>query len=106
MTELLCVDRGVPIFGRTLDENVSDKELNNKMLTRISSIMARHGLGPGAFVYVADSATITRRNLEAVGSNRFISRRPATYAACKKAIAKRKAGVADRTATNEVSSPC
>ena len=25
MTELLCVDRGVPIFGRTLDGNSSDK---------------------------------------------------------------------------------
>jgi transposase len=87
MTELLCVDRGVPIFGRTLDGNASDKESNNKMLTRISSIMAKHGLGPGAFVYVADSAMITERNLEAIESNRFISRLPATYAACKKAIA-------------------
>jgi len=87
MTELLCVDRGVPIFGRTLDGNASDKESNNKMLTRISSIMARHGLGPGAFVYVADSAMITERNLAVVESNRFISRLPATYAVCKKAIA-------------------
>lgn len=26
MTELLCVDRGVPIFGRTLDGNTSDKD--------------------------------------------------------------------------------
>lgn len=87
MTELLCVDRGVPIFGRTLDGNASDKDSNNKMLTRISSIMARHGLGPGAFVYVADSAMITEPNLEAIGSNNFISRLPATYAVCKQAIA-------------------
>lgn len=87
MTELLCVDRGVPIFGRTLDGNASDKDSNNKMLTRISSIMSRHGLGPGAFVYVADSAMITGPNLEAIGTNHFISRLPATYAVCKEAIA-------------------
>jgi transposase len=54
MTELLCVDRGVPNFGRTLDGNSSDKDSNHEMLTRISSIMARHGLGSRAFVYEAD----------------------------------------------------
>jgi len=87
MTELLCVDRGVPIFGRTLDGNSSDKDSNRAMLTRISSIMARHGLGPGAFVYVADSAMVTGPNLKALGSNSFISRLPGTYAACKNAMA-------------------
>lgn len=87
MTELLCVDRGVPIFGRTLDGNSSDKDSNHEMLTRISSIMARHGLGPGAFVYVADSAMVTGPNLKALGSNSFISRLPGPYAACKNAIA-------------------
>ena len=30
MTELLCVERGVPIFGRTLDGNASDKTSNNR----------------------------------------------------------------------------
>jgi len=69
MTELLCVDRGVPIFGRTLDGNSSDKTSNNQILTRIGSIMARHGLGPGAFVYVADAAMVTEKNLAAVGPN-------------------------------------
>jgi len=87
MTELMCVDRGVPIFGRTLDGNSSDKTSNNQMLTRISSIMARHGLGPGAFVYVADSAMVTESNLDAAGSNRFISRLPATYGECARAVA-------------------
>lgn len=87
MTELMCVDRGVPVFGRTLNGNSSDKTSNNQMLSRISSIMARHGLGPGAFVYVADSAMVTQRNLEAVGPNRFITRLPATYAECGRAIA-------------------
>ena len=87
MTELLCVDRGVPIFGRTLDGNSSDKDSNHEMLTRISSIMARHGLGPGAFVYVADSAMVTGPNLKALGSNSFISRLPGNYDACKNAMA-------------------
>ena len=86
MTELLCVDRGVPIFGRTLDGNSSDKTSNNQILSRISRIMAKHGLGPGAFVYVADSAMVTENNLAAMGQNRFVSRLPATYSACGQAI--------------------
>lgn len=86
MTELLCVDGGVPIFGQTLDGNSSDKTSNNKILSRISSLMTRHGLGPGAFVYVADSAMVTRQNLEIVDSTRFISRLPASYKECKRAI--------------------
>ena len=57
------------------------------MLTRISSIMARHGLGSGAFVYVADLAMVTGPNLKALEHNRFITRLPASYDACKKAIA-------------------
>lgn len=86
MTELLCVDRGVPIFGRTLDGNSSDKTSNNVILSRISSIMAKHGLGPGAFVYVADSAMVTNANLEEVGPNRFVTRLPANYKECERAI--------------------
>ena len=86
MTELLCVDRGVPIYGRTLDGNASDKTSNHEMLTRISSILAQHGLGPGAFIYVADSAMVTEQNLNTMGHNRFISRLPATYDACQVAI--------------------
>jgi transposase len=86
MTELLCVDRGVPIFSNTLDGNSSDKTSNNKMLSRMSTIMAKHGLGPGAFVYVADSASVTEGNLHAVGPNLFISRLPATYTECQRAV--------------------
>ena len=52
MAELLCVDRGVPIFGRTLDGNLSDKASNNVILLRISTIMSKYGFGAGAFVYV------------------------------------------------------
>jgi len=87
MTELLCVERGVPIFARTLNGNASDKTSNNQMLSRISAIMAQHGLGPGAFVYVADSAMVTEKNLRAVGPNRFLSRLPATYGECARVIA-------------------
>lgn len=88
MTELLCVDRGVPVFGQTLDGNSSDKKSNNQILSRISSIMARHGLGTGAFVYVADSAMVTKDNLDEIGLNRFITRLPASYKECKRVIGK------------------
>ncbi|MCF7943183.1 MAG: IS1634 family transposase [Spirochaetia bacterium] len=86
MTELLCVDRGVPIAGSSLDGNSSDKKSNNAMLTRISSLLARHGLGAGACIYVADSAMVTEENLRALGELQFISRLPATYSACSVAI--------------------
>jgi transposase len=79
MTELLCVDRGIPIFGATLDGNSSDKTSNNRILSRISTIMANHGLGIGAFVYVADSAMVTEKNLETIGTNLFVSRLPSIY---------------------------
>lgn len=86
MTELLCVDRGVPIFGKVLDGNSSDKTSNNKILTQISSLLAKHKLGAGAFVYVADSAMVTEQNLKAIGDNHFITRLPASYNACQSAI--------------------
>lgn len=86
MTELLCVDGGVPIFGGNLNGNSSDKKSNNVVLSRISKIMHQHGIGPGAFVYVADSAMVTEENLEAVGPNRFVTRLPASYKQCECAI--------------------
>lgn len=88
MTELLCVARSVPIFGKTLDGNSSDKTSNNKMLTRISSIMARHGLGSGAFVYVADAAVVTEGNLKLLEGQRFITRLPANFSECSRVIEK------------------
>ncbi|MEA2068688.1 MAG: IS1634 family transposase [Verrucomicrobiota bacterium] len=88
MTELLCVDRGVPIFGKNLDGNSSDQKSNNAMLSRISSIMALHGLGEGAFVYVADSSAITEENLGSLGDKLFLSRLPARYNECGEAIAR------------------
>lgn len=79
MLELLCVDHGVPIFGKALDGNSSDKTSSNEMLTRLSSLMARHGLGAGAFVSVFDSAGVTEANLNLLEGTPFISRLPATY---------------------------
>jgi len=86
MTELLCVERGVPIFTTTLDGNSSDKRSNNKILTRIGSIMARHGLGAGAFVYVADSAMVTVENLSLLDETRFVSRLPGNFSVCAQVV--------------------
>ena len=64
LVSMLCVDRNIPILGTTTDGNASDKTLNNELLTNISTYMARHGLEPGAYVYVADSAFVTEDNLK------------------------------------------
>lgn len=86
MTELLCVESGVPIFSSTLDGNSSDKISNNSMLSRISSLMARHGLGAGAFTYVADSSLVTSGNLTCLSKIPFVSRLPRNFAACGQAV--------------------
>lgn len=36
----------------------------NELLANISKHMARHGLAPGAYVYVADSGFVTPDNLD------------------------------------------
>jgi len=66
ITELLYVDRCIPIFGRTPESNSSDMTSNHEMLTRISSIMAKHRLGPVTFVYMTDSVLVTENNLQAM----------------------------------------
>jgi len=88
LVSMLCVDRNIPVLGTTKDGNASDKTLNNELLTNISKHMATHGLEPGAFVYVADSALVTKDNLEkARASNtRFLTRLPATYRQCSRLI--------------------
>ena len=63
LVSMLCVDRNVPVFGKTEDGNGSDKTINNEILTSISKRMASHGLQPGAFIYIADSAMVTQKNL-------------------------------------------
>ena len=91
LISMLCVDRNIPIFGATKDGNASDKALNNELLTNISKYMARHGLSPGAYVYVADSAFVTPNNLEKAGKGDktgtwFLTRLPATYSECGRVI--------------------
>jgi transposase len=75
-------------LGTTKDGNASDKTLNNELLTTISKHMADHGLSPGAYVYVADSAFVTEDNLKKADANQtwFLTRLPATYNECGRVI--------------------
>lgn len=41
--------------------------------------MAKHGLEPGAFVYIADSAMVTKGNLAKIEDNLFLTRLPFSY---------------------------
>ena len=79
LIKMLCVERNIPIFGACEDGNASDKSINNALLRRISSHMARHGLSSGAFLYVADSAMVTKDNLKTIGDNLFVTRLPFSY---------------------------
>jgi transposase len=89
LVSMLCVDRNIPILGTTTDGNASDKTLNNELLTNVSKYMAGHGLQPGAYVYVADSAMVTEDNLKKADDRQtwFLSRLPATYNECARIIA-------------------
>ena len=87
MQKLLCVERAIPISGKCIDGNASDKTTNNVMLTQISSVMARHGLGPGAFVYSADSALVNEANLGLLADIPFVTRLPGIYQECGRAVA-------------------
>lgn len=88
LISMLCVDRNIPVLGTPKDGNASDKTINNELLTHISKHMAQHRLQPGAFVYVADSAFVTGDNLEkaAINNVKFLSRLPATFSECSRAI--------------------
>ena len=79
LIEALCVEKNIPIMGGCKDGNSSDKKNNNKVLKNISGWMARHGLEPGAYIYVADSAMVTGDNLLEMGNNLFVTRLPFTY---------------------------
>jgi transposase len=88
LISMLCVNRNIPIVGAPKDGNASDKTLNNELLSNISKHMANHGLKPGAFVYIADSAFVTKGNLEKAdsGQTKFLSRLPATYKECSRSV--------------------
>jgi transposase len=88
LIKMLCVDKNIPILGGCEDGNASDKTINNKMLTSISKIMAKHGLAPGAYIYIADSAMVTPENLKSMNDNLFITRLPFTYTECNRVVQK------------------
>lgn len=79
LIKMLCVGKNIPILGSCEDGNKSDKAINNTLLSRISKHMAQHGLEPGAFVYIADSAMVTKDNLTKIGDNLFLTRLPFSY---------------------------
>src|SRR5262245_14037035 len=83
----LCVDRAVPIWGKLEDGNASDKTLNTTLLSEIAQLLARHGVAPGAYIYVADAALVTEDNLAALEDTLFITRLPATYGECGRVLA-------------------
>ena len=86
LLQTLCVHRNIPILGGCADGNASDKTLNHTLLTRISRHMARHGLGAGDFLYVADAAMVTADNLARIGNNLFVTRLPFTYNEAERVI--------------------
>jgi transposase len=88
LVSMLCVDRNIPIIGKTEDGNASDKTLNNEILTNISAHMAEYGFAPGASIYIADSAFVTAGNLSKTDEDniRFLSRLPANFSGCKSVI--------------------
>ena len=83
----LCVDRAVPIWGTPEDGNASDKTVNNTLLSNIATFLGKHGVAPGAYIYVADAALVTEDTLAALGDTLFITRLPATYNECGRLIA-------------------
>jgi transposase len=82
----LCVDRAVPIWGTPEDGNASDKTVNNTLLSNIATFLGKHGVAPGAYIYVADAALVTEDNLAVLGDTLFITRLPATYNECGRLI--------------------
>src|SRR6266850_5399354 len=83
----LCVDRAVPLWGKPEDGHASDKTVNHTLLSNIATFLAKHGVAPGAYIYVADAALVTEDNLAALGDTLFITRLPATYNECGRLIA-------------------
>ena len=93
---LLCVDHGIPIGMLVVDGNESDKTINKNLIPEMVERM--RNLGEKRFIYVADSALVTKDNLELIddwdNGFLFVSRLPMTYTECKFAI---RRAVADNT---------
>jgi transposase len=74
LVKMLCVGRNIPVLKGCIDGNAGDKTVNNDLLSRISKHMARHEPAPGAFLYIADAATVTEDNLGAYREQYTIGR--------------------------------
>ena len=86
---LLCVEGNLPCHAGILDGNAADKKTNGKILAEIPRIVARHGVGPQEFIYVADSALVTEDNLSLIGDDiRYITRLPENFGSCGRLIDK------------------
>jgi len=87
---LLCVDHGIPISSKCYDGNKSDKKINEDLMGSIVDKMRE--LGCRNPLYVGDSALVTKDNLDLAADEekgfRFVSRLPASYKECSKAIAR------------------
>lgn len=85
---LLCVDHGIPIRSKMENGNKSDKIVNQDLLGEIVDVMRRFGVRN--FLFVVDSALVTRTNLALLDDKekgcRFVSRLPQTYSECGAAI--------------------
>jgi len=90
VNSLLCVDAGIPIFSQCENGNLSDKVVNRNLIPTMVERMRE--MGQDNFLYVADSALIIPDNLVLMddfkSGFRFVSRLPASYKECDKAVAK------------------
>jgi transposase len=84
IVSLLCVEGNLPCHAGILDGNAADKKTNGQVLAELPRIMSRHRIEE--FIYVADSALVTKRNLALLDGIRFISRLPETFGACGRLI--------------------
>jgi len=86
---LLCVEGNLPCHAGILDGNAADKKTNGNILGELPRIMSRHGVGEHEFIYVADSALVTKENLAIMKEDiQFISRLPENFGVCGQLISK------------------
>lgn len=86
---LLCVEGNLPCHAGILDGNASDKKTNGRILAELPRIMARHGVEEKEFIYVADSALITEKNLSLMKEDiYFVARLPENFGSCGRLISK------------------
>lgn len=75
---LVVTEDGFPVIGEILDGNLDDKSWNKRLLANLPEYFNLEALKK--IIYVADSALVTRENLEMMGADlQFISRLPDTF---------------------------